>query len=258
MPTNPLAQVDDIINNMNKINMCDADCVRKKKVSRLKTQLNNATNTYNNGPNQIKELTKSYYLEDPTKGAQYYNNYIETEFKAKAQTEVDDWNITLINPLVNTINNKINYYKTQEYYSNNVNDLYDYHTTNIEDLKQKKEDTNAKKYTNDRLAYYYDYNSSVVDGFNNTMFYFYWILTGISIFLFLYKKQFHNASYYPFIILIIVAPFITHKFYELTFSKIKHASINNLFFIFFIVIVSLFFVFNFLSKLPFNKVLQPE
>ena len=106
--------------------------------------------------------------------------------------------------------------------------------------------------------YYYDYNSSVVDGFNNTMFYFYWILTGISIFLFLYKKQFHNASYYPFIILIIVAPFLTHKIYELAFSKIKHASINNLFFIFFIVIVSLFFVFNFLSNLPFKKVLQPE
>ena len=258
MPTDQLKQVDAIINNMNNMNICDADCLKKKKVDRLRTQFNNAQNTYNHGPNQIKELRKSYYLEDPTKGSQYYNNYIETEYKTKAQKEVDDWNKTLINPLVNGIKTKINYYKTQEYYSNNVNDLYDYHSTNIEDLKQKKEDTDAKKYTNDRLAYYYDYNSSVIDGFNNTMFYFYWILTAITIFLFLYKKQFHNASYYPFIILIIVAPFLTHKIYELAFSKIKHASVNNLFFIFSIVIVSLFFVFNFLSNLPFKKVLQPE
>ena len=30
----------------------------------------------------------------------------------------------------------------------------------LSDLKQKVENTNAKKFTNDRLAYYYDYNSN--------------------------------------------------------------------------------------------------
>ena len=128
----------------------------------------------------------------------------------------------------------------------------------LSDLKQKVENTNAKKYTNDRLAYYYDYNTSVVNSFNNIMFYLYWILAGIAIFLFLYKKQYYDASYYPFIILITVVPFIMHKFYELVFSNIKHAKINNLFFIYFVVIISLFFIFNFLSNLPFANNLQPE
>ena len=73
---------------------------------------------------------------------------------------------------------------------------------NLDNLKQKVERTNAEKYTNDRLAYYYDYNSGVVNSFNNFMFYLYWILAGIAVFLFLYKKQFYDASYYPFIILI--------------------------------------------------------
>ena len=90
------------------------------------------------------------------------------------------------------------------------------------------------------------------------MFYLYWILAGIAIFLFLYKKQYYDASYYPFIILITVVPFIMHKFYELVFSNIKHAKINNLFFIYFVVIISLFFIFNFLSNLPFVNNLQPE
>ena len=90
------------------------------------------------------------------------------------------------------------------------------------------------------------------------MFYLYWTLAAIAIFLFLYKKQYFDASYYPFIILIIVSPFLMHKFYELAFSNIKHAKINNLFFIYFIIIITLFFTFNFLSKLPFVNNLQPE
>ena len=72
------------------------------------------------------------------------------------------------------------------------------------------------------------------------------------------KKQFNNPSYYPFIVLILVTPFLLHKSYELVFSNLKHAKVNNLFFIYFVLIISLFFIFNFLSKLPFSNNLQPE
>ena len=90
------------------------------------------------------------------------------------------------------------------------------------------------------------------------MFYLYWILVAIAVFLFLYKKQFKNIAYYPFIVLILVSPFIMHKFYDLAFSNIKHAKINNLFFIYFVIIISLFFIFNFLSNLPFSNIPQPQ
>ena len=143
-------------------------------------------------------------------------------------------------------------------YQNNVRDLYNYHSEQLDNLKEKVEKTTSDKYTNDRLAYYYDYNSGVVNSFNNVMFYIYWILTGISVFIFLKKRQFRNVAYYPFIVLVLVTPFIMHKFYELAFSNIKHAKINNLFFIYFVIIISLFFIFNFLSNLPFANNLQPE
>ena len=42
-----LSQLDGIINNMNNMNICDADCQKRKKVDRLRTQFNNATNKYN-------------------------------------------------------------------------------------------------------------------------------------------------------------------------------------------------------------------
>jgi hypothetical protein len=183
---------------------------------------------------------------------------MENEYKKEAQKEVADWNNTLIKPLVSKMKDRANYYTSQSLYQNNVRDLYNYHSEQLDDLKQKVENTTSDKYTNDRLAYYYDYNSGVVNSFNNVMFYIYWILTGISVFLFLYKKQYYNAAYYPFIVLILVTPFIMHKFYELAFSNIKHAKINNLFFIYFVIIISLFFIFNFLSNLPFANNLQPE
>ena len=249
-------QINSMITNMNNINVCDAACQKQKKIDRLRTDFNNARNRLQNAPAEIEQTKKAYYIE--WKGADYYNNEMESEYKKEATKEVNDWNKTLINPLIDKMNNKVVYYTSQSYYENNVKDLYNYQEDMLRDLKQKVEDTTSKKYTNDRLAYYYDYNSGVVNSFNNSMFYIYWTLTTISIFLFLYKKQFNNASYYPFIVLILVTPFLLHKSYELVFSNLKHAKVNNLFFIYFVLIISLFFIFNFLSKLPFSNNLQPE
>lgn len=256
MNTDQLSQLNNMINNMNNVNICDAECQKQKKITRLRDQYNNAKNRLNNAPAEIEATRKAYLME--SKGSQYYTQYMESEYKKEAQKQVDDWNDGLIKPLIRQINDKLSYYRSQNYYQNNIKDYYNYQNEMLSDLKQKVENTNAKKYTNDRLAYYYDYNSSVVNSFNNIMFYLYWILAGIAIFLFLYKKQYYDASYYPFIILITVVPFIMHKFYELVFSNIKHAKINNLFFIYFVVIISLFFIFNFLSNLPFANNLQPE
>ena len=256
MNPSQLNQLNNMINNMNNVNICDAQCQKQKKITRLRAQYNNAKNRLNNAPAEIEATRKAYFIED--KGSDYYNQYMETKYKGEAQKKVNDWNSSLVDPLVKQINNKISYYTSQKYYQNNVKDLYDYHQDNLDDLKQKVENTNAEKYTNDRLAYYYDYNTGVVNSFNNTMFYLYWILVGIAVLLFLYKKQFYNASYYPFIILILVTPFAMHKIYELAFSNIKHAKINNLFFIYFVIIISLFFIFNFLSNLPFRNISQPE
>ena len=249
-------QINSMITNMNNINVCDAACQKQKKIDRLRTDFNNARNRLQNAPAEIEETKKAYYTE--WKGADYYNNEMESEYKKEAQKEVDDWNKTLINPLIDKMNNKVVYYTSQSYYQNNVKDLYNYQEDMLRDLKEKVEDTTSKKYTNDRLAYYYDYNTGLVNSFNNGMFYIYWTFTAISILLFLYKKQFYNASYYPFILLILVTPFLLHKSYELVFSNLKHAKVNNLFFIYFVLIISLFFIFNFLSNLPFSNNLQPE
>lgn len=249
-------QINSMISNMNNINVCDAACQKRKKIDRLRTDFNNARNRLQNAPAEIEQTKKAYYTE--WKGTDYYNNEMESEYKKEARKEVDDWNKTLINPLIDKMNNKVVYYTSQSYYQNNVKDLYNYQEDMLRDLKEKVEDTTSKKYTNDRLAYYYDYNSGVVNSFNNGMFYIYWTLTTISIVLFLYKKQFNNASYYPFIVLILVTPFLLHKSYELVFSNLKHAKVNNLFFIYFVLIISLFFIFNFLSNLPYSNNLQPE
>ena len=186
--------------------------VKKEKIDRLRTQYNAARNRKANAP-EIEATRKAYFIED--KGSQYYTQYMENEYKKEAQKEVADWNNTLIKPLVSKMKDRANYYTSQSLYQNNVRDLYNYHEEQLDDLKEKVENTTLDKYTNDRLAYYYDYNSGVVNSFNNVMFYIYWILTVISIFIFLKKRQFRNAAYYPFIILILVTPFISINFMNL-------------------------------------------
>ena len=153
MNSQQLNQLNNMINNMNNVNICDSNCQKQKKVNRLRVQYNNAKNKLANAPAEIEATRKAYYLEDPKKGSAYYTQYMENKYKQDAQKEVNDWNNTLINPLVKQINDKITYYTSQKYYQNNVKDLYDNHKNNLETLKQKVENSNAKKYTNDRLAY---------------------------------------------------------------------------------------------------------
>ena len=140
-------QINSMITNMNNINVCDAACQKQKKIDRLRTDFNNARNRLQNAPAEIEQTKKAYYIE--WKGADYYNNEMESEYKKEAQKEVDDWNNTLINPLIDKMNNKVVYFTSQSYYQNNVKDLYNYQEDMLRDLKQKVEDTTSKKYTND-------------------------------------------------------------------------------------------------------------
>ena len=75
--------------------------VKSKKIDRLRTQYNNAKNRLNNAPAEIEATRKAYFIEDHI-GTQYYTQYMENEYKKEAEKEVNDWNETLINPLIRT------------------------------------------------------------------------------------------------------------------------------------------------------------
>ena len=75
------AQLNNMINNMNNVNICDANCQKRKKVDRLRTQYKNAENKLQNAPAEIKATRQAYYLEDPAKGSEYYNQYMEKKYK---------------------------------------------------------------------------------------------------------------------------------------------------------------------------------
>ena len=77
------AQLNNMINNMNNVNICDANCQKRKKVDRLRTQYKNAENKLQNAPAEIKATRQAYYLEDPAKGSEYYNQYMEKNIKMK-------------------------------------------------------------------------------------------------------------------------------------------------------------------------------
>ena len=98
MSNDQLSKLNDMISNMNNMNVCDAACQKKKKVDRLRVQYNDARNRKANAPAEIEATRKAYFIED--KGAQYYTQYMENEYKKEAQKEISDWNNTLIKPLI--------------------------------------------------------------------------------------------------------------------------------------------------------------
>ena len=64
MNPDQLSQLNNMINNMNNVNICDAACQKQKKVNRLRVQYNNAKNKLSNAPAEIEATRKAYYLED--------------------------------------------------------------------------------------------------------------------------------------------------------------------------------------------------
>ena len=86
-------QINSMITNMNNINVCDAACQKQKKIDRLRTDFNNARNRLQNAPAEIEQTKKAYYIE--WKGADYYNNEMESEYKKEATKAVSYTNLTL-------------------------------------------------------------------------------------------------------------------------------------------------------------------
>ena len=100
-------------------------------MERLRTQYNNAKNKLKNAPQEILKARKAYYLEDPSKGTNYMLNDMEKEYKKEGTKKVNDWNESLINPLIDKIKSKISYLTSQEYYKKNVKNLYDFKSSSL-------------------------------------------------------------------------------------------------------------------------------
>lgn len=261
-----LKGLTNMITSMNAQQVCDAECQNNKKINDLKTNYIKAKQNAQNAKPNLDRAERDYYTA--AKGAGYYSKMQETKFKKQAQDAVKEWNSDL-EPTWKDIENKLKYYSGLFSYKDNVHLVFDNYKEKYEKLLDNIEDTTDKKNVNYRLAHFLNYNTTVV---NSVLYYLkilYWLFYVIMIIFFVLKRQYKNVLSWPFILFVGLFPIFFEyglkwknpfkneiskvpSLYERVFDNFKHAKIDNIYFIFFTLIIISILVFSFFSTLPFN------
>ena len=238
-------------NKLKNFNVCDAACQKKRKLQKLKTTYINSKNLLRNAPTRFKSAEKAYYTE--LNGEAYYSTIKEKEYNEEAKKIVNKWNNSSIATNFAKLENQIGYFTTQYIYTKNIENVHKNWINKLKTIRRKVEKTLSKKRVNDRLGYFYDYNTNVVNSMTYYLKIFYWVLIVPMFIIFLYKKQYHHFDYYPFIISILLLPFLLDYFYEYLMNNFKYFTINNFYFIFFTLFVLIIFSFQKMSTSPFSS-----
>jgi len=261
-----LKSLTNMVNVMNEQQACNADCQNKRKIEDLrKTYVKAEQNAQNSKPN-LERAEKAYVTA--SQGAQVYSKMQEKKYKKIAQDAVSEYNKDVEDKLLD-IDNKLKYYKGLFSYKDNVTMVYSSYNDKYTNLREKITSTTDKKNVNNRLAYFYNYNTSIVNSFVWWLKVVYWIFFVIMLVFFVLKKQYKNVKSWPFILVVGLFPILFEygiswnnpfkneisKFpsiYERVFNGFRHQKIDNIYFIFFTLIILTILVFSFFSKIPFQ------
>lgn len=244
------AQLSDFFNKMNKkITICNAECQRKKRVEKLKTDYINAQNKVQNSKPELNNAEKHYITEKY--GHAYYNNILENRAKKEAKGIIAEWN-KHIQPIFSDLETKINFNDTQNTYQKNIGYVKTSYSKDLNKLKKNVNDTISEKQVNNRLGEYY---SQSTDTINSLIYYFkilYWILVVISMILIIYKKKIMNPTYWPYIFFILSFPSLLNLSYVNIMKVFRHFYIDNIYFVSVIMLGLCLVIFSNISSIPFN------
>jgi hypothetical protein len=263
------AQIKALTNTvtaMNKEQICDADCENKRNISKLKKVYIKAKQNIENSKPNLEKAEKEYYTA--SQGGEFYSAMQEKKYKKIAEDAVLVYNKDVEDRLLD-IDNKLKYYKGLFSYKDNVTMVYSNYNDKYTNLREKITSTTDKKNVNNRLAYFYDYNTSIVTSLVWWLKVLYWIFYVIMIVFFVLKKQYKNIRSWPFILFVGLFPLFFEygiswnnpfkneisnfpSVYERVFSLFRHQKVDNIYFIFFTLISLIILVFSFFTNLSFQ------
>ena len=203
-----------------------------------------------NAPINLEAAEKAYYTE--AKGYPYYARIRVQKGRKNARKTVKAWNKT-VNYDFGILDNRLDYYKTQFIYKKNVGNVYDSYADKYTALQENVDKTLGQKKVNDRLGYFYDYNTSIVNSITFYLKFFYWIFATVCLILFFWKRQYRQIKFYPFFITITLMPFILSYLYVFTMSNFRYFVVNNIYLMFFTLIIAILILFEIVTLYPFNE-----
>jgi len=249
------------------VDMQTSEDQEAQKIKKLKNQYMDQKQCVDNCPVNLSIAEKNWYYARPN-GKVQYNNILEQRAKAEAASAVDEWKEQMT-PKLKAITTGIGYYKSQYSYKTNVKSVYNSFNDKLTNIQGDIEETQGQKNVNNRLATFYNYNTGIV---NSILYYLrikYWIVLCVIVILMIWKKQYKNMTMWVFPILILLFPlffekgihfkipglnkyFVIPSIYERVVQSFKHTKVDNIYFIFFSIIIGIILLFNYVSTLPFN------
>jgi len=237
------------------------------KVKKAKEQMDKWQSMINTSPGNFT-IAESYYYSIKPNGQTEYNKIKQKRAEDEAKSKVEEWK-TEMSPILKDLTTKVAYYKSQFSYKTNVRSVYDSYNDKLTDLKNDIKKTTGEKNVDSRLATFYNYNTSIV---NSVLYYIkilYWLFFIIMVVILIWKLQFRDVTMLAFPLLILLFPLffekgihfripLINKYFTLTsiydrvFKSFKHVKVDNIYFIFFTLIIGIIFLFNYVSTYPFN------
>ena len=249
--TAQISSLTKFVDKMNKQSICNADCQRKKNLEKKKNAYINAKNNLRNAPAQLENAEKEYMVLD--KGENYYASYIEKKYENEGKNIIRNYLDQHVNPVYNDIQNKLDYYKSQDSYRNNVDYLYETYNNDLKKLRKESKKTRSEKNVKDRLGYFYNNTTENINSINYYLKIMYWIFVAIIVVLVIFKQNYRKYEYWPFLIMILSFPFLLTKMYTVIMNNTSHFFIENIYIISIGVVGMFIALFSVLSALPFKK-----
>jgi len=263
--TSQITNLTNIVSQMNAQQVCDATCQANRTLKDKKTTYTKAQQNLHNAQPNFNRAEKDYIVA--AKGAGYYSDMQEKKYKKIAQGEIDELNKGL-SRVWTDLDTKLKYYKGLYYYSGTVKNVYNSYNNEYTNLVDEIQETADKKNVDFRLAHFYNYNTSITNYILYYLKIMYWIFYVIVLALFVLKKQYRNEKSWPFIGLVALFPLVFEwginfnnpfkneearipSIYDYVFDVFTHAKIDNIYFIFFTLVVLTVLLFSFFSELPF-------
>ena len=235
-----MKNLDSFINKFNISNpvICDADCQNDNNKKKLYTNYVNAKNNMLRGKENLEKAEKDYYTG--TGKSQYYSNLQERRATKSIKNYMNSIEKNF-NKNINNIKNYIKYADSQNIMIENISDLKDMYKNKKKSLVKQAKKTTWKKNIDDRLSLFYNNKNQTLSYWSNgILFYIYLILLLLILITIFLKKQYKNIKMYPFIICLIVLPFLIHPVYLKILTTLEHFKLDNIYFMFILFAIFLF------------------
>jgi hypothetical protein len=235
-----MVNIDSIIDemqNLKNMNICDAECEKKKAIKNHADELQKSINDYNNAKNNIIKHQAKYIRG--IKGDSEYIKHIQNRNMAEAEGIIENKQKKK-NASLNEIESKLKYYLSIDKFRESVGYKLNNYDVEINNMVREKNKTTKQQNINNRLSHFYNEKMNYLSNVNSIFFYIYYVFLSIILLITVYKKQYSNLKLLGYILTLGLLPLLIDDIYYHILKGLKHSVVDNIY----IILFSLFVVFT--------------